>query len=87
MSSKNITFYVLLGSSAVCIFLSLILMNAARDRVEKGRSQSDMSFTSANTSLATANMILYGLFVIFMGYALYEFWSCKHDAASKDPVK
>ena len=69
----------LLGSSLICVILSLSLMNGARDRVEKGHTQSNLSPGSANANLATANMILYGVFVLCMCYALYEQWSCKED--------
>lgn len=77
--------YALMGSSVICVILSLSLMNGAKDRVEKWRTQSNLSPGSANVNLATANMILYGVFVLCMGYALYEQWSCKDTVGLAQP--
>lgn len=74
----NNTFWGLLGASSICIMMSFVMMNEARDRVHKGLGK-----TNSNTRLATANMFLYIIVVIFFGYAFVEYYLCKREAFTK----
>ena len=70
----DLTFWILLGSSVICIVLSFVMMNEARDRVHKGLGK-----TNSNTRLATANMFLYIIVVFFCGYAFFQYFLCERE--------
>ncbi len=77
MRGTDITFWVTLGAAGVSIFMSLLMMNAARDKTHKAKGS-----TSSETRLATANMFMYSIVVVpFLLYILFAWFLCNRDSA------